>query len=131
MKSLRERTQELSNQLPFMQGRTKGDLDGIKDMIITIREFGFMNDNNKEYVAFIINEDPHCFYFGGQVLTDNMRKLEADGYTEEIVKDGLPVLLGTRRSKTSNKDYTTVEFFPDDKAEDEQTAEETTKGKKK
>jgi hypothetical protein len=100
-----------------MQGRTKGDLDGIKDITITIKDFGMMEDGSKEYVAFTIEEDPNCFYFGGQVLTDNMKKLEADGYGDEIRKEGLPVMLGTKRSKASNKDYTTCEFYPEPKEE--------------
>lgn len=131
MKSLRERTQEFSNQLPFMVGRDKGDLDQILDTPVTIRDFGFMTGvdkktkENKEFVSFIIDEDPKCFYFGGQVITDNLKKLEADGYMEEIQAEGLPVEFVERTSNTSGNDYISVTYYPEPKED------VSSKGKKK
>lgn len=118
MKSLKERSQEFGNQLPFMQGRNKGELDRIKNTPVTIREYGFMTDTDekthqeKDYVCFIVDEDPQNFYFGGQVLTENMKSLEAEGYADEIRADGLPVELGEKKSRGGNK-YTTVTFYPE------------------
>jgi predicted metallo-beta-lactamase superfamily hydrolase len=116
-KSLQERAKEMTVSLPLMEGREHGELDRILDTNVTIREFGFMADTDKdgkekEYVAFIVDEDPQYFYFGGQVLTDNMREFENDGYHEEIVKDGLPVLLSKKKSK-NKREYTTVTFYPE------------------
>jgi hypothetical protein len=71
-----------------------------------------MKDEDKEYVVFTIKEDPQYFYFGGQVLTDNMKALDNDGYGDEIRKDGLPVFFDTKKSK-NKREYTTVEFYPD------------------
>jgi predicted metallo-beta-lactamase superfamily hydrolase len=117
MKSLQDRAKEMSISLPLMEGREKGELDRIVNDTVTIREYGFMNDtddkgNEKEYVAFIVDEDPEHFYFGGQVLTDHMREFENDGYHEAIVKEGLPVMLGKKKSK-NKREYTTVEFYPE------------------
>lgn len=111
-KSLRERTQELNNSLPFMVGRTKGELDAIKGTDLVIEDFGFMEDGDKEYVAFTVKEDPACFYFGGQVLTNDMKEMEEDGYGDEIRKEGLPVRFGSRKTKDGKKEYTTVEYYP-------------------
>jgi hypothetical protein len=126
-KSLRERTQELNNNLPFIVGRTKGELEAIKGEDLTITDFGFMEDGDKEYVAFTIKEDPNCFYFGGQVLTNDLKEVEEDGYGDEIRKEGLPVRFGSRKTKDGKKEYTTVEYYPlpEDKPAD------NGKGKKK
>jgi hypothetical protein len=72
--SLKERAKQLQNSLPFMENREKGEMKRIVNMPATIREYGFLQDDkNKTYVCFIIDEDPQNFYFGGQVLTDNMQ----------------------------------------------------------
>lgn len=134
MKSLRERTQEFSNQLPFMVGRDKGDLEQILDTTVTIRDFGFMmgkdkkTKEDKEFVCFIIDEDPKCFYFGGQVITDNLKKLDADGYLPEIKAEGLPVEFVERHSETSGNDYISVTYYPEPK---EEKPANNGKGKKK
>jgi hypothetical protein len=113
--NLREKAKQLQNSLPFMEGREKGDMQRIVNMNAIIRDYGFMEDDkNKEYVAFIIDEDSEHFYFGGQVLTDNMHELEADGYHDEIVKEGLPVFFDKKKSK-NGRDYVTVKFYPDEK----------------
>lgn len=112
--NLRERAKQLGNTLPLMENREKAELSNIVDKVVTIRDYGFMKDeNDKEYVAFIVDEDETSFYFGGQVLTDNIKELEDDGYGEEI-KKGLPVRLGKKMSK-AKREYTTVEFYPEPK----------------
>jgi hypothetical protein len=117
MKTLRERAKEISNSLPLMEGREKGEIDRIVNDNITIKEYGFMSDTDnegkeKEYVAFVVAEDPDHFYFGGQVLTEHMRQFENDGFHEAIVEEGLPVLLGKKKRK-KKREYTTVEFYPE------------------
>lgn len=119
--SLREAAKALQNSLPFMDEREKGDMERIVNMDCTIRDYGFLKDDkDKEYVCFIIDEDPQTFYFGGQVLTDNMKELDNLGYHEEINKDGLPVFFGKRTSK-NKREYTTVTFYPEDTKEEAKT----------
>lgn len=114
-KSLKERAKEFSNLLPFMEGREKGDLKNLIGKTVTIREYGFMTDENQEeYVCFICDEDKKNFYFGGAVLTENMKDLDSEGYGEEIFNEGLPTLFGKKMSK-SKREYTTIEFFPESK----------------
>lgn len=112
IKGLKERVQELSVSLPLMEGREKGELKSLYMDKITIRDFGFLKDGEEEYVAFIIDEDKENFYFGGMVLTDNMKQLEADGYRTEIEKDGLPIRLSEKKGK-NNRVYTKVEYYPE------------------
>jgi hypothetical protein len=123
-KSLQERAKEFEILLPFMEGREKGDFDRIVNSPVTIDNFGFLKDNSegkiKEYVCITIKEDSKNFYFGGHVLTDNLKQLEQDGYREEIETEGLPVEFGKKKSKNKGDNgmyntYTTVTFFPEDK----------------
>lgn len=116
-KTLKEMAKEMTLSLPLMENRVKGDLDRIVNANMIINEYGFLTDtdkngNSKEYVAFTVKEDPETFYFGGQVLTEHMKEFEDGGYHAEIVKEGLPVLLGKKKSK-NGREYTTVEFYPE------------------
>jgi hypothetical protein len=110
-KSLQERVKEFSISLPLMEGREKGDFSRLHGTPVTINDFGFMKDDDKEYVVFTVKEDPQFFYFGGQVLTENMKQLDQDDYSDAVRKEGLPVLFNTKKSK-NKRDYTTVEFYP-------------------
>ena len=114
-KSLQERTTEFDVSLPVMENREKGDFSRLTGSYVTINDYGFMKDDDKEYVAFTIAEDDKFFYFGGQVLTENMQELDADGYGNEIRKNGLPVFFDTKKSK-NGRNYTTVEFYPAERA---------------
>jgi hypothetical protein len=112
-KSLQEKAKEFDKSLPFMEGREKGKTEHIVDTKLTITDYGFLTDDeDKEYVCFIVKEKPERFYFGGQVLTNNLKEMDADGYGEEIRKDGLPVRFTEKTAKRSKKTYTAVEFFP-------------------
>lgn len=113
-KSLQERTKEFSVSLPLMENKEKGDFSRLHGSYVTINDYGFMNDDDKVYAAFTIKEDDKFFYFGGQVLTENLQDLDADGYGDEIRKEGLPVFFDTKKSK-NKREYTTVAFFPDNK----------------
>lgn len=112
-KSLKDRAKEFSVQLPFMDGREKGEMKELHGQVSTITDYGFLTgDKGTDYVVFITKERSNKFYFGGQVLTDQLQQLEAEGYHEEIVADGLPVLFGEKKSK-NKQTYTTVEFYPE------------------
>jgi hypothetical protein len=116
--ALKEFAKALGNSLPFMEGREKEECETLLGKVVTIRDYGFMmgtdkkTKEDKEYVAFTIEEDPHCFYFGGQVLTNNMKKIEEEGLHEEVVAEGLPVLFTERKSDKTGNTYTDAKFYP-------------------
>lgn len=112
MKSLKERAKEFSVQLPFMEGREKEDVKKLVGMVSTIADYGFLTGDDGDYVVFITKENSKVFYFGGTVLTDQLQQLEAEGYHEAIVAEGLPVLLTEKKSK-NNRGYINVEFYPE------------------
>jgi len=112
--NLKNRVKDFDVLLPFMEEKEKGDFIDLLDNNLTIKDFGFLKDSKTgdEYVCFIVEEFPKNFYFGGMVLTENMRTLEDEGYSDEIRKEGLPVKFGERQSK-NNRKYTTVKFYPE------------------
>ena len=113
MKSLRERAKEFSVQLPFMEGREKGEAKDLINVITTIREYGFLHgDDGRDYAVFIVEEREKHFYFGGSVLTDQLQQLEAEGYHEAIIAEGLPMLMTEKQSK-NKRTYINVEFYPE------------------
>lgn len=112
-KSLKDRAKEFDGSLPFMEGREKGDTSELIGTVNTIDNYGFLSgDNDKEYVAFTVKERAGKFYFGGEVLTDRMIQLEAEGYREDIEREGLPVLMTQKKSK-NGRNYTNIEFYPE------------------
>lgn len=112
-KSLKDRAKEFSVQLPFMEGRDKGDTKELVGQISTIKDFGFLHgDDGRDYAVFITAERSKTFYFGGTVLTDQLQQLEAEGYHDDIVAEGLPMLMSEKRSK-NNRSYINVEFYPE------------------
>lgn len=112
-KSLKDRAKEFSVRLPFMDGRDKGDAKELVGQVTTITDYGFLKDDNgRDYVVFITKERSKTFYFGGTVLTDQLQQLEAEGYHEEIVTEGLPMLMTEKKSK-NNRSYVNVEFYPE------------------
>ena len=112
-KSLKDRAREFSVQLPFMDGREKGDAKELVGQVTTIIDYGFLKgDDGRDYVAFITKERTGTFYFGGTVLTDQMAQLEAEGYRDEITSEGLPMLMTEKKSK-NKRTYVNVEFYPE------------------
>lgn len=101
------------NTISFMEGRTKGDLGELVDVTVTIKNFAFLKNEEGEYAVFIVNERPDNFYFGGMVITDNLKSLENAGYKDEIIEVGLPVKVYSRKSK-NKKTYYGLDLCPDD-----------------
>ena len=113
MKSLKDRAKEFSVRLPFMEGRDKGETKELLSTVTTITDYGFLpNEQGELYAAFIVKERTGKFYFGGTVLTDRLAQLEAEGYHEAIVDEGLPMLMTEKRSK-NGRNFTNVEFYPE------------------
>lgn len=113
-KSLRDRAREFDIQLPLMDGREKGDTNELLGTINTITDYGFLpNDAGEPYAVFTVKERPDKFYFGGAVLTARLSDLEAEGYHDAVIAEGLPILLTTAKGKKSNRSYTNVEFYPE------------------
>jgi hypothetical protein len=108
-KTLKERSAELGNRLPIMEGRKKGALDDIINKQVTIRDYGFLPGESGDYAVFILDEDAKAFYFAGKVLTADLQELDKDEYHDAVVAEGLPIVLTEKKNK-KNQPYTSVEY---------------------
>ena len=111
---LRDFTKKLNegNSIPFMEGRTKGELTELVDKNVTLRDFAFLRNDEGEYAVFVVDEIQDSFYFGGMVITENLKLLENEGYKEDIKNNGLPVKVFSRKSK-NKKNYYGFIFCPE------------------
>lgn len=111
--SLREKAESMNSGkgIEFMEGRSKGEMEELMDKTVTIRDYAFISGTEGEYVVFIIDEDPKSFFFGGKVLTDNLKSFNDEEH-EELKAEGLPAFITQRTSKNKRK-YVAVEFYPE------------------
>lgn len=105
---------ELSNGLPFMEGRENGSL--VCDTSVTISEFGFLTDHEKgeEYAVFLLKEDSEHFYFGGGVVTEKLQTIKqmlTEDELKELLTEGLQVKFEKKKSKDKNREYTDMEVL--------------------
>ena len=110
--SLREKAEGMNSGkgIEFMDKRTKGETEELLDKVVTIRDYAFIEGTEGEYAVFIIDENDEKFYFGGKVITDNLKAFTEEEH-EELIKEGLPTLFSQRTSKSKRK-YISVEFYP-------------------
>lgn len=96
--------------LPFMEGKEKIELgDGL---LYVVKEYGYLKNEDGD---FVVIADETTFAFGGSVITDNFRKLEAQLKETEIsqlLADGIEILIKKKQSPKSKRNYTVCEFFP-------------------
>ena len=113
--SLKEKMLKKNNNegIKFMSERTKGDIHELIGQKVTIRDFDFLSGDNGEYVVFIVDEIADSFFFGGSVLTNNLKEITSEE-KEEVKKNGLPVLMYEAKSKKTGRKYTGVTFYPDE-----------------
>ena len=112
--SLKDKAESMNSGkgIQFMEGRTKGETDELLDKTVTIRDYAFINGTDGEYVVFIVDKVKDKFYFGGKVLTDNLKQLTDEEHAE-LVTEGLPTKFTLRVSRNKRK-YVAVEFYPED-----------------
>ena len=116
--SLKEKMLRKNNNegIKFMSERTKGDIHELIGQKVTIRDFDFLSGDNGEYVVFIVDEIGDSFFFGGSVLTSNLKDLSEDE-KEEVKANGLPVEIYEAKSK-SKRNYIGAKFYPDEVTDD-------------
>lgn len=98
--------------LPFMEGRVKGDITEGK--IYNIVDFGFLKGDEGDFAVYITRENPNEFYFGGSIVTENLKKIEetlTDEQLVELLDKGLEIVMTSKLSKNKRK-YMNCTFFP-------------------
>ena len=97
----------IRNGIPFMDGKTKGNIKDLVGDTIHIDDFGFIHRTDGEYAVIHVAEHPDFFYFGGLALTDMLAQVDADGMREELAQQG--IVLTMKRSK-NGRGYMAYEF---------------------
>lgn len=116
--SLKEKAMKMNsgNGIEFMANKNKGEMMELYDRVCTIRNYDFIKGEDGEYVVFVIDEINDEFFFGGQVLTDDMKEFTEEEKAE-IIENGLPVKFIQKKSK-NKRPYTAVEFYPEETNDD-------------
>lgn len=93
--------------IPFMDGRTKGNISSLIGEVLHIEDFGFIAQEGSTYPVIAFKEHPTDFYFGGAVLNDILSQVDRDGMREELKEQSIILKLTTsKRGRT----YMNVEF---------------------
>lgn len=93
--------------IPFMEGRTKGNISSLVGETLHVDDFGFINQEGSTYPVIAFREHPTDFYFGGAVLNDILTQVDRDGMREELKSQPLMLRMSTsKRGRT----YMSVEF---------------------
>lgn len=113
MSILKSKLLSLNTSLPFMEGRNKGDLKEILNTEIKVNAYGFLKDENGDYVVFTIEGNDNVFFFGGQVITHKFKAIEElfnSIEIEQLLTEGISIILKERKSK-NGRTYTELEFI--------------------
>ena len=112
--SLRSRATEMNSGkgIEFMSDRVKGDVKSLNGDPVVVRDYAFLHGDDGDYVVFIIDEDPNCFYFGATVMTENFKEF-TEFEKKEVQRDGLPVRFSDRKNRKGNRTYQAIEFYPE------------------
>lgn len=113
MSVLKNKLLSLNTSLPFMEGRDKGDLKEILNTEVKVNAYGFLKDENGDYVVFSIQGTDNLFFFGGQVITHKFKAIEElfnSNEIEQLLMEGINIILRERKSK-NGRTYTELEFI--------------------
>lgn len=103
--------EKFSNKgIPFMDGRTKGNISTLVGEVLHIEDFGFINQEGSTYPVIAFVEHPNDFYFGGTVLNEVLIQVDRDGMRDELKMQ--PITLKMAQSKRG-RTYMSVEFIED------------------
>ena len=98
--------------IPFMEGREKGTLP--IGTPATINDWGYIKGDDGEYSVISLRETPKQFYFGGSIITKNLKAFEElaeeNGVDLATVKnEGIQVIFNKEKSK-NNREYMYMEL---------------------
>lgn len=112
-----KKVQQITNSgLAIMEGRETGDIESILDEHVLVDNYQFGTSKDGEYVAFTIQGNDTEFFFGGSVVTEAFKKLDALLSEEEkieLLTEGIDIYLEEVKSENKRK-YKKCTFFKED-----------------
>lgn len=97
-----------SKGIPFMDGRTKGDLKDLYGQPVHITDFAKLENDEGEYPVFVIAEDEAKFYFGNSVIKDMLDQIEKDDMRGALAE--VAIVFSSAVSK-KGRTYTAFDFI--------------------
>ena len=94
--------------IAFMDTCEKANVTDLFGRTVHITDFGFIKGEDGDYAAFTVAETPGLFYFGNAIITDMLKKVDADGKREEL--QFVAVRIEQRLSK-KGRNYVGFEFL--------------------
>lgn len=93
----------------FMDNRNKGELSELYGSTVSIDNFAFLpsTDGDGDYAVFTVSTDTTKFFFGNNIITDMLHKVQDAGMGDELAN--VHILFLQRKSK-KNRFYTAYEF---------------------
>lgn len=102
--------EEMSNDIEFMHGRTKGET--IVGTLYTIKDYAFIKGKKGEYAVFITEEDKEHFFNGGKAITDMMKLVEEANLHGDLKEEGIPFVSHGKITTNNGNSFTKVTFYP-------------------
>lgn len=95
--------------IPFMDACEKANVTDLFGRTVHITDFGFIRDKDGDgdFAAFTISEEPGKFYFGNAILTDMLKKVDADGKREALP---FAAIKFDQRTSKKGRQYVGFEF---------------------
>lgn len=93
--------------IPFMDGRTKGNIASLVGEVLHVEDFDFISQGDSAYPVVAFVEHPTEFYFGGAVLNDILAQVDRDGMREALKEQPLTLEMSTSKRGRS---YMNVKF---------------------
>lgn len=91
----------------FMSDREKGELIDLECQTVTLADAYKLRNDEGEFWAFIVEEEPETFYFSNaslaQILNDAESIAAEDGQTIAEVLEGTKVYIGAKEKITTGK----------------------------
>ena len=100
-----------TNSTIDLEGKTQLKKDDVLETELTIIDFSFARTNNGETSVILFKETPDNFLFGGTVITNLLKDINAEPEAVKALKEeGLKVRFFNSTSR-SGKDYVNVEIL--------------------
>ena len=92
--------------VPFMEGKTKGELQDVLNQKLHIDEFGFINGENGRFAVIHVKEYPEQFFFCNSVITEMLETVKEDGQEALLATSAITF---SKAVSKKNREYYTFE----------------------
>ena len=111
---LRARQEARKGGCAFMNDREKGDFVDLECQTVTLEDAYKIRNDEGEFWAFIVNEEPELFYFSNaslaQILSDAESIAAEDNQTIAQVLEGTKIYIGAMEKGKKGRSFRPVDI---------------------